>query len=237
MAAAVTPSTMILNSLVMLGEKIVGGTLSTAEQTYYLARLNAMLDSWGLERLMCYQIVQESLALTTSTGSYQIGPSSLVWNTAMPTKIVDPCFIRNSDNDDWPLEIIDAVTYGSIIRKTQDGTYPEFLFYERGPVMGTIYLWPEPSASLTLFINSWKQLGQFQEITTTVLLPLGYQRAIESNFAIEISPGFADPSAAVVKIARDSKAAIKGVNAPAGVLTLDAGVSGRGRPANILIGY
>lgn len=216
---------MIIRALQMTGEKPVGGTLTSDEQTAYLAVLNNMMDSWSLERLMCYQILQESFSLTTSDGSYTIG-SGGDFNTTRPTKIVDPCFIRNSSNNDYPIQIIDAQAYGRITLKTVDGSYPGYLFYDGAYAsgLGTIYLYPEPSASLTLYINSWKQLQTFAAIGTTVSLPPGYERAIQANLAIELAAGYTNASPELVKIARDSKAAIRGLNSPDGILRLDAGV-------------
>lgn len=223
-----TPSTMIINALIMTGEKVIGDTLSAAEQTHYLAKLNAMLESWSLERLMCYQIVQESLALTSSVGSYTIG-SGGAFNTTRPTRIVDPCFIRNSSSIDYPVELIDAQAYGLITSKTVDNAIPGYLFYDSAfaSSLATIFLYPEPAASLTLYINSWKQLQTFALISTTVTLPPGYQRAIESNFAIESAGGFVNVQPEVIKVAKESKAAIKAVNAPEGILRMDPGVLGR----------
>ena len=233
-----TPSSMILRALRLIGEKAVAGTLSTDEQTAYLEDLNTMLASWSLERLMCYQIVQESLALTSSVGSYTIG-SGGAFNTDRPTKICDPCFIRDSSGYDHPLEIIDAKSYGELPVKTTDGTYPSYIFYDSAFVtsLGTLFLYPEPAASLTLYINSWKQLQTFSTISTTVVLPPGYQRAIEFNLAVELSGGFISVSPEVAKVARDSKAAIKSINLPTGILRIDPGVFGVnvGR-SNILIG-
>lgn len=231
-----TPSTMIVAALILTGEKTIGGTLTSAEETHHLARLNAMLESWSLERLMCYQLVQESLALTTSTGSYTIG-SGGAFNTARPARIVDPCFIRDSSNIDYQLDIIDAKTYGEISLKTLDGSIPLYLFYDTAFVtsLATIFLYPEPSANLTLYINSWKALQSFALISTTVVLPPGYQEAIEYNYAIRASAGVRQVPQEVVLIARQSKAAIKGVNLPAGILRLDPGVAGRGAHSNILI--
>ena len=225
-----TPSTMILSALRKIGEKTHDGTLSSNEQTNYLSGLNAMMDSWSLERLMVYQLLQESKALTTSDGTYTIG-SGGDFNTTRPTKIVDPCFIRDSDNLDYPLTLIDSKTYGGFVQKTTDNAIPEYLFYDGAfaSSLGTIFLYPEPSASLTLYINSWQQLQSFALISTTVALPPGYQRAIEFNLAIEFAGGFTNVSTEVAKIARDSKAAIKGFNAPAGVLRLDSGVAGHRR--------
>lgn len=231
-----TASSMIIRALQMTGEKSIGDTLTTAEETAFLSALNAMLESWSTERLYCYQIVQESFSLSTSVGSYTIG-SGGTFNTTRPTKIVDPCFIRDSSNYDSPLEIIDAVAYGRIIQKTLDGTYPIYLFYNTAFVssLGTIFLYPEPSASLTLYINSWRQLTQFATIGETMVLPPGYQRAIESNLCVELSPGYIEVSPAVLKIAQESKAAIKRLNLPSPVMRMDAGVT-HGRRASILTG-
>ena len=223
-----TPSSMILRSLRLIGEKIVGGTLTSSEQTAYLEDLNTMLASWSLERLMCYQLLQESKALTSSVGSYTIG-SGGAWNTTRPTKIVDPCFIRDSGSIDRAVEIIDAQAYALITLKTIDNNYPSYLFYDAAfaASLATIYLYPEPAASLTLYINSWKQLTQFATIGETVALPPGYQRAIEFNFAVEAAGGFSNVTPEVAAIARQSKAALMRVNAPDGILRLDPGVLGR----------
>ena len=225
-----TASGMILRALRLSGEKRIGDTLTSDEQTAYLEDLNTMLESWSIDRLMVYQLLQESKALTTSDGTYTIG-SGGDFNTTRPTKIVDPCFIRDSSGIDYPVTLIDAKTYGEFSKKTIDGSIPEYLFYDGAfaSSLGTIFLYPEPSASLTLYINSWQQLQTFALISTTVVLPPGYKRAIEFNFAVEHAGGFTNVSTEVAKIARESKAAIKGFNAPAGVLRLESGVSGHRR--------
>src|SRR5260221_9921674 len=88
-----TASSMILRGLTMLGDKIVGDTLTTAEQTAYLAVLNTMLESWSTERLLVYQIVEESFTLVIGSSDYTIG-SGGNFNTARPTKVEDTCFIN-----------------------------------------------------------------------------------------------------------------------------------------------
>jgi hypothetical protein len=228
---------MILRSLRMIGEKARGETLDTNEQTECLYELNSMMDSWSIERLMCYQITQESFALSANTVSYTIG-SGATFNTTRPTKIVDPCFVRDASGLDLHLEIIDAEAYGSIVQKSAGTTYPTWLFYDGGfnaSGYGTIYVYPAPSANLTLYINSWKQLQNFSSVSTQMLLPPGYQLAIESNFAIHMAAGLTNISPEVAKIARDSKAAIKGINSPSVVATLDTGVV-RGKRSNIFTG-
>ena len=231
-------STMILNSLVMTGEKsIQTSTLTSSEGAYYLSRLNAMMDSWTLERMMIYQLSQTSFALTTGTGEYTIG-SGATFNMTRPTRIVDPCFIRDSDNFDSELQIIDAQAYGRIVDKTADGSYPVYLFYDYGysaTSTASVRLWPEPSANLTLYINTLQPLQSFSTISQTLSLPPGYQDAIEANYAVRAATRGVQVSADIKEMARQSKAAVKGSNATAPVMRLDYGVAG-GLRSNILTG-
>ena len=234
-----TVSTMILRSMRLIGEKSRGATLDTNEQVECLAELNTFMDASANERLLCYQIQQDSLALTTSTNSYTIGTNG-AFAVTRPTKIVDPCFVRDASNFDTPVKVINADAYGKIVAKSSGYTVPTQLFYDAGysaTSTGTIYLYPSPSASLTLFINSWKQLGTFANLSTTVLLPPGYQLFIESNFAVHLAAGLTPISQELAKMARDSKAAIMGLNLPDTVMRLDSGtLQRRGAYGSILTG-
>lgn len=228
---------MMLRSMRMIGEKARGDTLDSNEQVEVLYELNSMMDSWSIERLMCYQVLQESFALTNNVVSYTIGPGA-TFNTVRPTKIVDPCFTRDSSNLDTPLEIFNAEAYGSIVQKSAGRTYPTWLFYDSAFTssgFATISIYPAPISNLTLYINSWKQLQNFSNVSTALLLPPGYQLAIESNFAVHLAAGQVEISPEVIKIAKESKAAIKGVNLPETVASMDAGVV-RGRRSNIITG-
>ena len=64
--AAITASTLILESLRKLNYKELGGTLSTTEQPVYLSALNAFLEGQSLEALMVPYRSEDSLALTAS---------------------------------------------------------------------------------------------------------------------------------------------------------------------------
>ena len=224
-------STMILRSMRLTGEKERGGSLSSDEQTQCLAELNTFLDSCNNERLLCYQVQQDSLALTASTASYTIG-SGGAFNVTRPTRIVDPCFIRDATSTDTAVTIINAESYGRIVSKTSGYTVPEYLFYDNGfsaTSTGTLYLYPSPSPSLTLFINSWRQLSQVSTLSHNVLLPPGYQLFIESNFAIHLAAGLVPVSPELAKMARDARAALKSYNAPDPVMRLDSPIGGRSR--------
>ena len=216
-------STMILRSLRLLGEKTRGGTLTANEQTECLAEVNSMLDSWSNENLLIHTLSQTSFALTDSQGTYTIG-SGGDFNMTRPSRIVDPCFVRDTDDSDTPLKLIDMATYGRFVLKTTDGTYPGYLAYDYSfSITSTarVLLYPEPQSGLTLFINTLQPFTQFSTMTHPISLPPGYQRAIEYNYAVEAAGGFTNVDPDVARIARQSKAAIKVTNTRTPYLRLD----------------
>lgn len=221
----VVVSTMVLNALIANGEKSIGGSLTTDEQPFYLGKLNAMVESWSLDRRMCYQVLQENFALTVSTGSYTIG-SGAAFNTARPTKILN-AFVRDSASADSGLTVVPYDAYDSIVLKSVAGSYPRWLYYDQGydaSGFGTIKISPLPIAGLTLYIDSAKQLQSFASITTALLMPPGYQRAIESNFTIETAPGLKSVQPETIKIAKESKALVMGLNLPDSISRMDTGI-------------
>lgn len=230
-------STMILRSLRLTGEKRRGETLTSNEQTECLSELNAMLDSWANERLMIHTISQTSFALTASDGTYTIGVGG-DFNMTRPTKLVNPCFTRDSDDTDIPLNIIDADTYGRILDKTLGDLTPQYIFYDYGyssTSTATIRLYPLPQSGLTLYINTLQPFTNFSTMSHSLSLPPGYQRAIEYNYAIEAAGGLTEVDPTVAMNARQAKAVIKRLNAPLTPMSLDHGVGG-GLQTSIITG-
>lgn len=231
-------STLILNALHLTGEKAIDVTSFTSnETTYHLSRLNSMLDSWTNERLMIFQLSQTSFGLTTGKGDYTIG-SGGNFNMTRPTRLVDPCFIRDTDVNDSPLQIIDMVAYGRIVQKTADGSYPIYVAYDfsySATSTANIYFWHEPSANLTTFINTLQPLNTFSTVSVTLQLPPGYQDAIEANYAMRSAIGVIPVSNDLRDLARTTKAAIKSNNMTHPIMRLDDGVAGALR-SNILSG-
>jgi hypothetical protein len=224
----VAVSTMIVNALIANGAKQIGDTLTADEQTYYLGKMVAMLESWSLDTRLCYSVVQEGFTLTLNTGTYTIGPGGS-FNTTRPTKILR-AFIRDSANADSQVQVVNFDSYDSIVQKNVTGSYPRWLYYDQNydsSGLATIKLYPLPKAALTLYIDSAKQLQTFSAVSTAMLMPPGYQRAIESNFTIETSPGLRSVDPELAKIARESKAAVMTVNLQVPVSRMDSGVARR----------
>ena len=231
-------STMVLNSLIMSGEKDLAVTsFTTNETSYHLSRLNSMMDSWTIERLMIFSLSQTSFALTVSVGVYSIG-NGATFNMTRPTKLVDPCFVRDSGGYDTHLQIINMEAYGNIVLKSVSGTYPSLIAYDYGysaTSTASLYLYPQPASGLTLLINTLQPFTNFSTFTQTLLLPPGYQDAIESNYAVSSAIGLIPVSNDLKEMARTTKAAIKSTNLPEPVMRLEYGFSGN-RRSSILTG-
>ena len=231
-------STMILRSMRLTGEKARGATLDANEQVDCLNELNTFMESCYLERLLAPSIRQDSVAIAASTQSLTVGPGGQ-FNITRPMKIVEPCFVRDTSGFDSPVKVIDFYSYGALRLKNVGYTYPNSLYYDQGfsaTSTGTIYLYPLPSGSLTLYINSWQQLGNFSTLSQQMLLPPGYQLFVESNFAVHLAAGIIPISAELAKIAKESKAAVKGLNSYSPIMQMDTGIASGSQRSSILTG-
>lgn len=217
---------MIVRALQMLGEKTVGGSLTSSEQTAYLAVLNTMLESWSIERLLIYQIVEEAFTLVIGSEAYTVG-SGGNFNTTRPVKLEDTCLIDYLDRL-YAVTVLNERNFSALQTASLSGM-PRNLYFDISVPLATIYFDYIPDIAYDFHLKSWKQLQSFSAIGDTVALPLGYQRAIEANLAIELAPGLTSVSQEVVKIAKESKAAIRTLNAPEAVLRLPLGIAGSRR--------
>ena len=197
-----------------------------------------MLDSWSNERLMIHTVTLTSFGLTASQGSYTIGNGGN-FNMPRPTRIINPCWIRDSGDIDYALELINTEAYGRIPDKTTDGTYPQYLYYDYGysaTSTGTVYFWPEPDSGLSTFINTLQPITTLSSMSHSVLMPPGYQDAIELNYAVRSALGVAPVSPELERAAMKSKAALKSQNSPAPISRIDYSIGNYGGRRNIFTG-
>ena len=210
---------LIEKSMRLIGALGQGESATAQEGTDGLACLNAMLDSWSLERLFAYQIKQENFTWTSGQSSRTIGVGGN-FVTTRPNKLEDG-FTRIS-NIDYPYVVVEKAFYDAIMDKTTQGPFPDVIYYAQSSPTGTLYAWPVPNASIDFYINHWVPLQSFTSLTTDLALPAGYQRAIEYNLAIEQHGEYPELElpASVIRIASKSLAAIKRLNIPSMVAQL-----------------
>ena len=194
-------------------------TASPGDMSDGLAALNAMLDSWWLERLAVYRQRQESF--TWSGASNTIG-SGGDFSTTRPVKVTGAFFRVGST--DHPLTIITREQYDSEPLKSTSGT-PAYLFYDPEYPLGKLYLFPVPAEG-ELFLSSYQQIEAFTSPTDEADLPPGYERAVIFNLAVEIAPEYGlEAPGSVQRIAAQSKSILKRHNATPSVLSMPSGLT------------
>ncbi len=166
---------LLTRALRAIGNVGSGETPTADDMTTAFLSLNDMLDSWSTSRLFVYQLAEESFALTSGKGVYLIGPTG-DFVTTRPIDI-DSAFVRMSGID-FQLAPITNDAYSAIVMKAGFNGIPDFIYYNPQSPNGEINLWPVPQASLTLYLQSPKQLTQFPDLATDVTFAPGYAEAI-----------------------------------------------------------
>ena len=171
--------------------------------------LNLILDQWSNEELMNWAIDNDTYTLLANNGEYTIGATGDLVGLR-PIKIKN-AFVRDSDNNDYKLELISKDRYYSIFRKTTIAV-PGYLSYIADYPNGTIKLYPIPDKAYTLGISHYNQFSRFALITSTVNMPAGYEIALGYALAAELAPEFGKPFAEFLAIANNKKSLLKSIN-------------------------
>lgn len=208
--ASFTANDFITRAYRILGDIGTGEACTAAQAEVGLEALNAMLDSFSIESLMIYEMRQEDLTWPASTTSRTIG-SGADFDTHRPDRIGDGSYFQDSNNIAYPVKVIrNRDIYDGISDKTVTSSYPEMLFYEPSSTWGALYVYPVPSGSLTLKLNSWQPLQIFDTLTEAHILPSGYRRMIAYNLAMELEAEAGLPiTPNAMRIGLQSKASIK----------------------------
>lgn len=227
-----TAGDIITRSLRLLGQVGAGEDPDDDELADGLTALNALLDSWRNERLMCYATQTESLTLSSATASYTIGPGGTL-STTRPVDIEDAWIVASSVS--YPVRMVSDEEYDAIPDKTGESDWPTKANYRGTMSTGTLYVWPVPNATRTMNLRTRVILTSFSTTGDTVTLPPGWQRALAANLAIDIAPEYeTSPRPEVVMMARESKAAIKVTNSAPHEVVTDLALLFPGRSASIL---
>ena len=232
-----TTATQMLNrSMRLAGWLGQAETITSEELTNGLAAMNAMLDSWGIERNAIYEVQNEQFTWTANAQSQTVG-SGGDFNTTKPNKIADNCSFTVGSND-YPVSLIDVDAWAAIPDKGTTSNYAWWIYPEYGASLVTLYAYPTPNTSVTFNLRSWKALQSFSTGPTVLALPKGYERAIVYNLAVEWAcPEYGMPVRPdVMMVARSSLRAIKNLNSPSPVMTSEAALMSRRYTSNINAG-
>lgn len=223
-----TANELILSACQKLGVKESGGTLTALEQADCLNVLNSMLDAWSIEKLLIYHTAQALYLWVAGNISYTIGAGG-AFNGQRPLSIEPGTFFRSGTGAvDTPVEILRSrQTYDAYSVKGSVGGIPDALFLDATYPLATLYCYPVPDTSITLFLNYKILLQNFAAVTDVAVLPPGYRWAIEHNLAVALESVFQAPAPASVKsAAADAKRTIKRSNHAPTTSSLDLALRG-----------
>jgi len=235
--ATVTAEKLIKSALRLLEVFQEGEVPSAAVMNDGLDALNCMIDSWNTERLATYATRDQVFTWPSATATRTIGPTGNLVGYR-PVQVDTTTYFKDTTSGvSYPIRIINQEQYNGIALKTATSTFPQYMWINYDNPNATMTIWPIPSRALEFHIVSVDELTQPATLTTSLSLPPGYWRAYKSNLALEYCAEFGIiPSAAVVKMAKESKHNIKRINQDDGILSMPASLlAGPGR-FNIYIG-
>jgi hypothetical protein len=188
--------------------------------------LNALLDSFSLERLWIYHTPATPIVWPAGSASLTWGPGGDIPGPR-PIKLAPQATYQDvTAGYDYPLEVLERQEqYAQLTWKGMQSTLPSALYYEPQMPLGVLYVWPVPSIGTTIVVYPWTVLGAFTALDDELALPPGYLRALRTNLALEACPSYGvQPSPLLLKSAEESKRALFVPNTVVGRLSLTPGV-------------
>lgn len=228
---------LIADSLKDLGAIGISETPTSAEAEDALRTLNQLLGTWRTESLMTYARNEEVFTYLPGQQSYTIGVGG-DFNTTRPVRI-DGAYARDQNGNDLDIYVCRSFQdYADIVSKNATSTLITAIYYDPTYPLGTIYVWPVmTNSSYSLVLWTWNVLAEYIDIDETISLPPGYERAMRSNLAVELSPRYGrEPNPILLDTAQKSKDQLKRVNADIPTLSFDRGLGGAGVTFNYLTG-
>lgn len=200
---------IVTKALQKLGVLVKSESAAADEAIDGQSALNAMVSSWANDALLIPAKISENFPLTAGVAEYTIG-SGQTFNTVRPVFITE-AHIRIGLTD-YSLTPINDESYAAIPSKGDLGVSDCFNYMTGYPV-GKIRLYPTPSISAIIYLQSEKALSAFM-LDSDVTLPEGWERALVFNLAMDLAPDYGsavNPTSLnlTAGIARESKAAIK----------------------------
>ena len=210
-----TAEDLVESAMRLVGALDQGRSAAPRELASVLVMLNDMIESWNLQKPLIYEITREEFSLSSKNphtiGLATGGEAAGDFAVPRPPKIQSASTL--SGTIERPIDILSDSEWQDIRAKGTQGTRPRDLWYEREWPLGKIWLWPDPSAGAKLILNLWKQMPSGMGLVDRFSVPPGYLRAIRFNLAVEIASEWKmNPPNQVLRIAKESKAAITSIN-------------------------
>lgn len=177
-----TVSDLVTSSLRVLGAIDPADTPSTTELDNGREALNLLLSRLSTD-LGQYKDTREMFSLTADKGEYTIGDGG-DFDTDRPIRVT-AAYVR-LNGVDYPLEFMDHRHWSAISDKDTSGR-PTRLYYDDNYPLGTFFFYPYPDQSYTLYLHSYKEMGNYTANSDDIALPPPYEYSLKYLLAVNMA--------------------------------------------------
>lgn len=217
---------IITDALTEIGAYAQGEDVSPADGALGLTRLQNQIDSWQADRLTLSIQAAVPISWPPSTSTQTIGPGGNV-NVQRPVFINGMNYVIPGSSP--PVESymaqLDPDQYAQLTIKALQSALPQQFFYQTSvdSVLGTLFIWPQPTQSITLMMYTPQAVGVPATLDSILLGPPGYQEAFMYQLALRLCTPFGKAVPPLLpKMAQDAMATMKRPNVDPGLLGVDA---------------
>lgn len=223
---------LVRSGLQRLGVLSAGQDPSGEDAEDGLRIANAFLSGLALQPLAMYRRLRTVKTLAADTATYTIGTGASI-DVARPYVIEYARLILNTADADQlevPIAVYSDQEWANIAQKTLSGGYIHGI-WDDGNVdasgYGTLHLWPVPDTGTTQLVLYTRNHIEQLTLAGEVMLPDGWARMLEYNFACEFADVWDRPlNPRTQGVARDTLNRIKGVNTRPTRIRMPAGMPG-----------
>lgn len=186
----VTRDDIIQASFRLLGVYGTGETPSTADYTNASQALNILIKSWNKKNINLWTVQDLSFTTVVGVSSYSFpGVTTSPVTSYRPLRVLE-AFLRDSNGNDVPLNIISRQEYLQFGIKTTQGI-PNSCYYDKQLSAGVLYLYNTP-VDITHSVHLVVQ-RPLQDMTASSDLfdfPQEWFQAIKWGLAEELAPEY-----------------------------------------------
>ena len=214
-----TTRSLIRGAMRLIGVVESAENVPANEAQDALEALNAMLQSWSLERLLIWHIGRLSVPLLTGKQTYTWGPGGDIAGLR-PLRLENALLnlgteVSASGPLEWPVVILSQEEYERRLwLKAMGSQYVLAVYLETSFPLARLHVWPVPFDSTTsLELFPWLPLTAVPDLDTEIAYPPGYERMLRFGLAVELAPEYGRTvSAEVASGFISARANIKTVN-------------------------
>jgi len=184
---ATTTATAIIDSAYI---KVGIDAPTTAQDTTGFTALKNLFEFVGADNKM-HVVTSESFSLTSAIAEYTVGPGG-DFDTIRPVA-VNSCYLRNSDNYDFPVTVMASKDYNRISYKSFDARPTKLYFLPEYPLAKVIFN-HATTTSYTAYFEFFRNFTIIASTTATIgqalSMPEEYKEFLVYNLAIALGEDF-----------------------------------------------